>query len=216
MRLTLRLCKLVHSWLKNSPNITPNDLEAHSQVVSKVHSWLKNVPNVTPNDHEAHLQVSVNFYFQSTCQLKTIKNQMSFFFTGTPRVHLCMFLALKSTLGFWRPHRTKMVARFFASCACAAMPADARRHPSTPCSVRSRGRKKPLVRTRARGLWKKLRPVFGAALPWPSSGAKMFFSTKSQSGGLTFGAKMFFYEISKWGTNFSRQNVFLQNLKVGE
>ena len=67
-----------------------------------------------------------------------------------------------------------MVTRFFASCACAAMPADAPPVCGTPCAVRSRGRQKPLSRTRARGLWKKLRPVFGCRLPWPDFGANFF------------------------------------------
>jgi len=123
------------------------------------------------------------FIFSQLVNLEQSKTK-SHFFTEMPRVHLCMFLGLKSTLCVWRPHRTKMVARFFASCACAAMPADARPYQSPPYSFRSQGRKKPLIRTRARGLWKKLRPVFGAALPWPSFGAKMFFD-ESQSGGMS-------------------------------
>ena len=88
--------------------------------------------------------------------------------------HLCMFLGLKFTLRFSRLFWSAMVTRFFASCACPAMPADAPPARSTPRAVRWRGRQKPPSRTRARGLWKKLRPVFGCRLPSPDFGAKIF------------------------------------------
>jgi len=107
------------------------------------------------------------------CQLRHDQFQKSFCFGRV--AHLCMFLGLKSTLRFSRLHGSAMVARFFVSCACAAVPADAPPASSTPCAVRWRGRQKPLTRTRARGLWKKLRPVFRCRLPWPDFGAKIFW-----------------------------------------